>query len=198
MQTRFDVYRNIHKGLRAMLLDLVTKSGRTDFHDAEEVASLIGATQDIFELLEGHAHKEDQFIMPLLRKAVPQLAAEFDAQHEDQEARLPGLLAALEAIDPSSPDAARQGHRFTIQLSRIAGELLTHMADEELELNPALWSNVTDETLGAVERMIVGSVPQDQLARYLRWMVPAMNARERAEFAAALPPPVREFVATLA
>lgn len=198
MQTRFDLYRNIHKGIRAMLLDLVTRSGRTDFTEAEEVASLIGATQDIFELLESHAHTEDTFIMPVLREAAPSLAREFDEEHEDQEARLPGLLAALERIDPASPNAAQEGHRFTIHLSRIAGELLTHMADEELELNPALWSHSTDETLGAIEGQIVGSVPPDKMMRYLRWMIPAMNPREREEFAAVLPPPVREIVATLA
>lgn len=198
MQTRFDLYRNIHKGFRAMLGDLVQKAGRTDFTDPESVASLIGATQDIFELLESHAHTEDTFIMPLLREVAPSLAREFDEAHDDQEARLPGLLAALEGIDPNAPDAARDGHRFTVHLSRIAGELFTHMADEELELNPALWKAATDETLGEIEGKIVGSIPPDKMMRYLRWMIPAMNPREREEFAAVLPPPVREIVATLA
>lgn len=198
MPSRFDLYRNIHKGLRVMLFDLIQKSGRTDYTEPEAVASLIGATQDIFELLESHAHTENTYIMPLLRKIAPQLAWDFDAAHEDQEARLPGLLEALERIDPSSPEAARQGHRFNVQLSRIAGELLTHMADEELELNPALWSQATDETLAEIEHQIVGSIPPDKMMRYLRWMVPSMNPREREEFAAMLPPPVQELVATLA
>ena len=155
-------------------------------------------TQDIFDLLESHAHTEDTFIMPLLRQLAPSLAQEFDAAHEDQEARLPGLLAALERIDPMAPDAARDGHRFTVHLSRIAGELLTHMADEELELNPALWSGATDETLGGIEGKIVSSIPPDKMMRYLRWMIPAMNTREREDFAAVLPPHVREVVLTLA
>ena len=198
MQSRFDLYRNIHKGIRVMLLDLVQKSGRTDFTDAAATASLTADAKDIFELLESHAHTEDTYIMPLLRTIAPELATAFDAEHQDQEARLPGLLAALEALDPAAPDAARQGHRFTVQLSRIAGELLTHMADEELELNPALWSKTTDETLGELEKKIVGSVPPDKLVRFLRWMVPAMNARERADFAAAVPPPVQQIIASLA
>lgn len=197
MQNRFDLYRNIHKGIRVMLLDLVQRAGRTDYTDSEAVASLTPEVRDIFELLESHAHTEDMFIMPLLRKIAPELAQEFDEAHEDQEARLPGLLAALERLDPASPEAAAQGHRFTVQLSRIAGELLTHMSDEELELNPALWSQTTDQTLGDIEQQIVGSVPPDKMMRYLRWMVPAMNPREREEFAAVLPPPVRELVATL-
>jgi hypothetical protein len=197
MESRYDLFRNIHKGIRAMLFDLVSKSGRTDFTDAEDVASLIGATRDIFELLESHAHAEDTFTMPLVRKIAPELAMTFDDAHEDQERRLPGLLAALESLDPRSLDAAQHGHRFVVQLSRIAGELLTHMADEEVELNAALWSHFTDETLAEVEKQIVGSISPDKVARFVRWMVPALNPFERAEFAAKMPPPVRELIATL-
>jgi hypothetical protein len=138
MNDRRDVYRNIHKGIRVMLFDLVQKSGRTDFTDAADVARLTADARDTFELLAGHAQKEDEFIMPLLRAHAPQLAQMFDAEHEDQEARLPILLASLEAIDANESGADRLGHAFVVQLSRFAGELLAHMADEEVELNSAL------------------------------------------------------------
>ena len=197
MNERMDLYRNIHKGIRAMLADVLTRSGRTDFTDAASVAALTTEVRDIFELLEGHAHTEDTYVMPLLRRVAPKLASQFDEEHEDQEARLPGLLAALERHDASRPLAAFDGHRIALQISRIAGELLTHMADEELEINPTLWSTTTDEELMAVEQKILASIAPDKMGRYLRWMVPAMNAPEREAFKAILPPPVREFVETL-
>lgn len=195
---RIDVYRNIHKGIRVMLFDLVRASGRTDFTDAAAVAQLQADVKDVFELLESHAHNEDLFLMPLVVDADPRLANEFAAAHQDQEARLPGLLAALEAIDASAPDAESRGHAFVVQFSRVAGELLTHMADEELVLNPALWAAKTDAQIHDAEQRLVGSIPPEKMARYLRWMLPAMNPSERASFLGVLPPPVFGFVRAMA
>ena len=197
-RNRLDVYRNVHKGIRVMLFDLIQKSGRTDFTDITKVAKLRGEVREIFELLESHAHNEDQHIMPLVRAVAPRLAAEFAEAHEDQEARLPGLLAALESIETSGNDAEARGHAFVVQLSRVAGELLTHMADEELELNDALWTAYSDDELHAAEQRLVASIPPEKMARYLRWMLPAMNPSERASFLGMLPPPVFEFVRALA
>jgi len=136
--------------------------------------------------------------MPLVRDAAPELAKEFAAEHDDQEARLPGLLAALESIDVNAADAEQKGHAFVVQLSRVAGELLTHMADEELELNPALWAAKTEVQLHEAEQQLVGSIPPEKMVRYLRWMLPAMNPGERAGFLALLPPPVFGFVREVA
>jgi hemerythrin superfamily protein len=195
---RIDVYRNIHKGLRVMLFDLVQQSGRTDFTDAAELEALQTNVRDVFELLESHAHNEDRFIMPLVRDAAPELAKEFAAAHDDQEALLPALLRALESIDPNQADAEHQGHAFAVKLSRIAGELLVHMADEELELNPALWAKKADSEIGEAEHKLVGSIPPEKMTRYLRWMLPAMNPAERAGFLGMLPSPVFEFVREVA
>lgn len=195
---RLDLYRNIHKGIRAMLFALVQKSGRTDFADAEAVARLVAEARDVFELLEAHAHIEDRFAMPVVHAAAPELAKAFAAAHAEQEAQLPELLAALESIDPAAPDAARKGHLWQVRFSRIAGELLTHMADEELELNPALWAAKTDAELHDLEQRLVGSIPPEKLARHLLWMLPALNGPERASFFGKLPAPVFGFVREVA
>ncbi|HEX2059371.1 MAG TPA: hemerythrin domain-containing protein [Thermoanaerobaculia bacterium] len=195
---RIDVYRNIHKGIRFMLFELVNQSGRADFTDAAALASLRAKVHDVFELLASHAHNEDEFIMPLVRDAAPKLAEEFAAVHEDQEAQLPGLLALLDSIDASAPDAEAKGHAFAVQLSRVAGELLVHMADEELQLNPALWAAKGDAEIHDAEQRLVGSIPPPKMERYLRWMLPAMNPAERASFLGVLPPPVFAFVRELA
>ncbi|MBV9476396.1 MAG: hemerythrin domain-containing protein [Acidobacteria bacterium] len=199
---RYDLYRNIHKGIRVMLFDLIQKAGRVDFRDLPAVARLRADTKEVFELLEGHAHKEDLFVMPLVRLHAPDVARSFDEQHEDQEARLPGLLAALEMLDTSAPDAPRRGHAFVVQLSRIAGELLTHMADEETKINAVLWIALTDDELAEVEQRIVGSIAPEMMGRFARWILPALNTPERVEFfakaRATAPAPAFQFLRGLA
>ena len=194
---RLDLYRNVHKGIRVMLFDLVQKSGRTDFTDRAAVAQLRSEVADIFELLESHAHTEDRHIMPLVHEHAPALAREFAEAHVDQEARLPELLAALDAIDVTSPDATRKGHAFVLHLSRIAGELMTHMADEELQLNVALWDALTDAELADVEHRLIANIPPEKLMRYLTWMVPNMNSGEQQAFMSMVPPPVAAVIASL-
>lgn len=181
-----------------MLNELIEKSGRTDFTSAAAVASLRTDVAGIFELLESHAHNEDEFLMPLVRKAAPTLARAFEEQHEDQEARLPGLLAALDGYDPKAADADAKAHAIVIHLSRIAGELLVHMADEELQLNPAMWSTLTDEEIGEAEHRLVASIAPHKMTRFLEWIVPALNPSEREAFIAKLPPPAQAVVAALA
>lgn len=198
MKQRLDLYRNVHKGIRVMLFDLVQKAGRIDFTDAAALENLRNEARNIFELLESHAHTEDTFVMPLVEKHSPVLAKEFAAAHGEQESLLPRVLDILESIDPASSDAAAKGHSFVLQFSRIAGDLLIHMADEELEINGALWNAMSDEELGEVERRLVGSFAPDKLARYLRWMIPAMNPAERVAFLGHVPPPVFGFVRGLA
>ena len=198
MNHRLDLYRNVHKGIRVMLADLVREAGRADFTDPAELERLKSRAGEIFELLESHAHTEDRFIMPLVAAHDPALAKEFAAAHGEQEALLPSLLAGLELIDAAAPDAIERGHLFVLRFSRLAGELLMHMADEELEINAALWKSMSDEELVQVERELVSSIPPDKMARYLRYMLPAMNPYERVTFLGHLPPPVFEFVRSLA
>lgn len=198
MNQRLDLYRNIHKGIRVMLADLVSEAGRADFTNPQELGQLKASARNVFELLESHAHTEDRFMMPLLGQFAPALAKEFSAAHGEQEAALPALLADLEMITAADSDAAQRGHLFLLRFTRIAGDLMMHMADEELEINPAFWSAMTDDELGAVERELVSSIPPDKMGRYLRYMLPAMNPAERVTFLGHLPPPVFAFVRALA
>jgi hypothetical protein len=202
MQGRLDLYRNVHKGIRVMMLDLVQKSGRLDFTNAGELAAFRADVGDVVELLTSHAHTEDTFVMPLLQRLSPALYQALHDEHEDQDARLPSLVAALEQLDPNHPNAADRGHAWAVQLSRLVGELLVHMADEEEKINPILWHGLTDEVLQQTEQQLVGSIPPEKMARYLTWMFPAMTHAERASFLGHIrmgaPEPVFQFIRQLA
>lgn len=179
MSHRVDPYREVHKGIRAMLGELVRQSGRVDFTDAPALAKFRAGAREIFDMLESHAHHEDTFVMPVVREHAPRLAEVIEAAHVDQEGQLPELLASLDAIDPFADDAATRGHQFVVRLARLVGELLLHMSDEEEQIMPALWAALTDEEIMAIEQRLVASIPPEKMARFLGWMIPAMNATER-------------------
>jgi hypothetical protein len=113
-----------------------------------------------------------------------------------------GLLAALEAVDAADPSAAAQGHAFVVALSRLSGELLVHMADEEERGLPGLWAAMDDASLQRMHQELLASLPPEKMARYLTWMLPAMSATERLEMVtrarATAPPEAFRFLTGLA
>ena len=181
MNARHSFYRDIHKGIRVMLFDLIEKSGRLDVTDAQALAMYRSELTCAIELLEDHAHHENEFVAPLLEKASPELAKLIGGNHVDQEQQLADLVARLAAIDSKAADARQQGHAFVVQLSRVVGELLTHMADEEELIMPALWSILDDAELMKVHQALVASITPDKFTRSATWMLPAMNRHERLE-----------------
>lgn len=123
----------------------------------------------------------------------PELARRIAATHAEQEQELPELL---EMIDRGA------GHNFVLELARIAGELLVHMTEEEEVLMPALWAAMSDAEILAVHERLVASIPPNEMAFALSWMLPSMNAPERATLLggirATAPPEVFGFVRGLA
>ncbi|HET7437489.1 MAG TPA: hemerythrin domain-containing protein [Thermoanaerobaculia bacterium] len=186
MSQRVNLYREVHKGIRAMLSELLRQSGRVDFSDAEALAKFRAEAHGIFEMLESHAHHEDTFVMPVVREVALQVAQIIESAHVDQEAQLPELLALLDSIDSSAPDAAHRGHTFVVKLARISGELLLHMSDEEELIMPALHAAFTDDELNAIEQRLLASIPPEKMARFLGWMIPAINGSERVAMLAGM------------
>lgn len=202
MQNRPSFYREVHKGIRSFMLDLLVKAGQVEWNDSASVAAFRADTEVIFELLTGHAHHEDEFVAPMLRKAAPEVAAILDSNHDDQEEELVAMLGTLRAIDPASPDAGLSGHQFLLTLSRFVGESLVHMADEEEVAMTAILQAFEDAAIIETHGRLVASVPPREMGLMLRWMLPAMNNAERAGMLtgmrATAPPPVYAFVRGLA
>lgn len=177
--SRPNLYRPIHKAVRLLLHRLVEQAGRTDYADGAQLAALVAAVRDGFELLQFHAEHEERFLAPLIRAAAPEVARALDAAHHDQEAQLPALLELLEEARQAGPAADAQGHAFTVALSRLAGELQVHMADEEEQAMPALQGALSDAQLMEVHQTLVGAVPPATMARWAALMLPAASVPER-------------------
>lgn len=181
MEARHSLYRQVHKGIRRMMFDLLSRAGRTEFRSTDAISLLRSETKSCFELLTFHAHHENEFTGPLVRKHAPRLSPLVAPAHDEQEKQIEILSEMVDAIDPAHPRASIDGEAFTVRLSSFFGELLVHMADEEERIMPALWHAMTDEELIEVEQRLVASIPPEKLARFLSWMIPAMNHPERVE-----------------
>lgn len=62
MNNRFDIYLHVHKGLRALMADVLTTVGRIDATDLLEVASGVTQVRTLLDICRAHLFTENQFI----------------------------------------------------------------------------------------------------------------------------------------
>ena len=82
----FDLYRQIHKGIRQALFDVTTGAGRLDVADVDAVDAYLATQESLLTLLHLHHHSEDTFVQPLVIEHTPALAEIIAADHGEVEA----------------------------------------------------------------------------------------------------------------
>ncbi|MGZ6078767.1 MAG: hemerythrin domain-containing protein, partial [Myxococcaceae bacterium] len=158
--TRPNRFQPIHKALRATLFDATALVARTEFAHQGEAAAAARTVAALLDLLDGHAHHEEQFVMPEFAPHAPALAASLEADHS----RLEGLQAELRALLPrtcSDVTAEREaaGQLLGRALTLLVADHLRHMDREENEAMPVLWAHRTEEELEALDGRIRASIP---------------------------------------
>jgi hypothetical protein len=198
-----DLYRDIHKGIRAELFAVTLEAGRADPGAVADRTAVAGHVRAVVEVLESHASHEDRAIQPMLEVHLPALAARIQADHE----RFTGRTAELASL---ADDVAQSGSRHAptavrslyFELAEFTGVYLAHQDLEERTVLRALDHVLGPDALLRIHGAIIASIPPDEMARSLAFMLPAMNIDDRAQLLGgmrlAAPPPVFEGVWALA
>jgi hypothetical protein len=180
-QARHDGYAFVHKGLRAFLCEALVAVGRMDPDDASEVADRMTMVRTLMEACRSHLKHENEHVHAAMEARRPGSSARTAQDHVEHEAALDRLEADVRAVEHSSSGQRNAAAgRLYRRLTLFVAENLEHMHVEESQNNAVLWEAYSDEELMAVERAIKASIPPQQMAAFLRWMVPSMNAGERA------------------
>lgn len=177
----FDLYRDIHKGIRTELFAVVTTAARLDPADTTGVAALGAQVQDVIDMLDDHAHHEDLHIHPVLARHRPELAFGLARQHAVLEERTKELADAAQALGDAGDDGRLAVHRAHLALAAFTGDYLLHQHEEETVAMPALADAVPVEELLAINGAIVSSIPPERMSASLAFMLPAMNVLDRTE-----------------
>lgn len=175
---RVDLYAGIHKALRLFMTDTLTRVGRLDTGDADELAATLAQIRSLLELCRSHVAHENEFVHAAIEARRPggsQRVAAEHVEHLDTIAGLEAEVAALAAL-PKEPAA----QRLYRHLARFVAENFEHMNVEETSHNATLWSLYSDAELVEIHQRILAAVDPAEMGLVLRWMVPAMSPLERA------------------
>jgi hypothetical protein len=179
---RYDGYHAVHKAIRLFMCDTLTRVGRTDPFDADEVGGALAQLGELMDLCELHIKDENEFLHPALERAQPGSSARIADEHVAHREAIADLrdLAAFAANTRGDARSAAL-HRLYRALGLFVAENFEHMHFEETAHNAVLWAHYSDAELIAIERELVASIPPQAMVKALHWFMPALNAPERFE-----------------
>ena len=178
----FDVYRDVHKGIRSELFAVVGGAGNVDPADTAGRAALGAHVADVVWLLDEHARHENTHVLPVLQAYAPGLFDRIASDHAALDERAARIAERADAVSGAAAGQQRaRVHNLYLDLSSFTGAYLAHQEFEERVAMPALLDAVGIEGALGVHRAIVSSIPPPMMAKSLAVMLPAMNIDDRAE-----------------
>lgn len=182
---RQDLYAAPHKGLRHFMTDTMVRLGMLDPEDGAAAGEVISQLRGLLRQMAHHQTIEDRFVLPAIEARRPGASAGNASDHHHHVRTMAALgdrtTAVERAIEAASPDRYVLAHRLYLEVSAFVGENLTHMAVEETQLNPLLWTLYDDDELRAIQAQILAWETPEQMTVGVRWIVPAVNPAERAQ-----------------
>jgi len=178
MDTRVDLYANIHRGLRNLITHFSFQAGAADWTDAAVVAQLAAKWEELKLILDAHHKHEEQHIHPLLARIIPGGHRSYEADHVAQHAVLADLDTHFQGLRDGAVQAEKRsqvGLEFYRGLSLFYAGYLQHLHREETEAQRALDVLCLPQETGAALQAIMSSLPMEELLLTIDFLFPALT-----------------------
>ena len=169
----YDIYRNVHKGIRLEMFAVTTELGSLDPDDTEACRRFASRFRILELLLTKHAMHEDVHLEPAIAEALGDHAAQLAVAHvvlESQVERIGRIVDA--ALAAAGADRRAALHMAYLELAAFVGAYLQHQDDEERIVMRALDAAFPTEVLAQLDAAIVASIPPEILGQFLAIMLP--------------------------
>ena len=178
---RHDIYRFVHKALRAFMSDALNAAGSMDPHDDAERSKVLAQVRELLDFCQGHLRKEDHFVHSAMEERAPGSTRATAGDHKEHLHSFDEIEAARLAVEQTEGNARTAAAALLYRkLALFVGENFVHMNVEETENNEVLWRTHSDAELIAIEQAIVASLSPQEKMFSGRWMLPVLTPDERA------------------
>lgn len=176
----FDLYHEVHKGLRYALFQLVTRVGSADCTDAQARSAVADQVRFVIHLLTEHHDHEDAFLEPVIQARAPKLAPMLADGHTEVEQDLVEIELRTDRLAASTRiEAVTAGLDLYACLGVFVARYLAHMALEEGAVMAALRDTCSIEELFQIQVALRSSVTPGIMCEFLQVLMPALNPEER-------------------
>ena len=176
---RFDLYAQMHKGLRAFMAATLVTWGRLDCDSDQAVKDGLDQLTLLLDACVAHLDKENRYVHPALEVSCPGASEQVSAEHQHHLASIAQLRARGDAIVVLVPAAREpQCHQLYRALAIFIAENLTHMEVEESRHSAMLWAGYSDAELAEIHAAIVAGTAPSDMAVAIRWVAPNLRPPE--------------------
>jgi hemerythrin-like domain-containing protein len=185
---RYNIFNLVHKGLRAALYQTALQLQQTDFTQEEETEEALNRVKEIVMLFDGHAHKEDQFVLPAIEAFEPSVVSKFEEEHKKDEELGLQLHLSIDKVSKAGSLGERIafGRELTEAFVAFLVFNLQHMAKEEDIVNKLLWRYYSDEQIREINAQIVRNVEPWIMDFNFTWIVRGINNMEASGWMSAI------------
>lgn len=178
------------------MFDTALVMQQTDFAKANDTIAILEQTDLLLDIMDSHAHYEDDYILSAVEKHASQMIAELEGEHVTDLQLTENLRAKVAAYRNANSAEERFDLGFEIQhaLNDFIAFNLTHMRKEETILNQVLWANYTDAEIIGMEVRIQQQIPPEKVFIYFEWMVKAINDTELIHWLSAVKNEAPDFI----
>lgn len=176
---RYNVFNQMHKGLRAFLFDTAIGVQKTDFAKPE-AEQIVAQLAELLQFLKVQADQEDVFILAQAASYNPSLVDELKKDHKIIRKLCENMFDYISewrnSCDPDSKEAI--GKKILYAFNEFIAFNLYHFNREENELMSLLWKHYTDAEILAMENKLLYSINLRTSANANRWIVRSTNNSE--------------------
>ena len=181
-EVTFNLYRDVHKGIRNELFAVTAAVGLVDSSDPVAVGAVARHLASVTDLLELHAHHEDAAIDPALQIHLPRLAEEIRRDHQTFDELIAVVNDKVSSASTGrTTDRRLLLHSAYLDLSGFVSSYLAHQLLEERIVMPQLELAVGVDAVMAIHGQILAAIPPDEMMTSLAVMLPAMNVDDQVE-----------------
>ena len=180
---RYDIYRNIHRAIRAFMGDTLSAIGSVDAGDSDDLQVGLQQLHELLDLCDAHIEKETHFVHAAMERRRPGSSARIADEHIDHAELIQALRELAERVGREESPIMRNSllQRLYAQLALFVADNFEHMHVEDTEHSAVLWADFTDAELAEIEGAIVASIPPIEAAVVFRWMLPNIDHAARVE-----------------
>jgi hypothetical protein len=179
---RYNIFYEVHKGMRTMLYQTAMQIQQTDFINNEEAELILEQIKSVIELFYKYAHLEDKFVFAAIQPYEPAAVNSLEQEHVKEHVLGENLGSLLTAFpnalsDDEKLQTGKLLHQVFIEFMIFN---LQHIAMEEDIINKLLWCNYTDEQLHGITGNILASIPALPMVQFTEWIMKGLSNNEIA------------------
>lgn len=192
---KFNLFNQIHKGLRALMFETALKSQQADFTDEQQSSEIFEQIELLLTLMHEHAHHEDVCILTEARVHHQKVIEDFEKDHHEDQELADLLKVSIRECKNSTPELAHHaGNKLLFRLNDFIAFNLEHMNREEEILNNLLWETYNGAKIMDIQHNIQQMIPANKTFIYFKWMIKGLNDFEITSWLQAVKNDAPEFV----